>query len=173
LAAPDSQLRTFAPPLQEVVAGQALIRSLPSLGHQRVQKRFRFWCDLDMPVGARREYFRPFWEKHIADLDRVWKWRYVERSLRIDGPYPHWARGEDGVEYGDDGDSRPVGRSLTSDMQDTGKVDYYFFADFIVPEQVELYERQDIEPLLGKNGVRAYRESDFAKDNWTVPVEEK
>ncbi len=165
----DKQLREFAPPLAEVKAGQTLIRSMPTLGYQRVRRRARDWCDEDMPDARRKEYFRPRWERYV-------RWReglgetLVQKTLRIDGPHPHFNQRENWTQYGDDGDSRPMGNEMLGDLQGSGLVDYYFYAEFIVPERIELYDRQDIEPFLGQKGIRAFRDRDFAKDNWTVPT---
>lgn len=163
----DRQLREFAPPLAEVKAGHTLIRSMPVLGLQRVRRRARDWCDFDMPAARRKEFFRPRWERYV-------KWReglgeqLVQKTLRIDGPYPHFDAQEPGTQYGDDGDSRPVGREMLGDIRDNGLLDYFFYAEFIVPERVSIYERQDIEEHIGSRGVRAFRDRDFARDNWTV-----
>lgn len=166
----DRQLREFAPPLAEVKAGHTLIRSMPTLGVQKVHRRPRMWCDFDMPKERRKDYFRPFWEKEIALQAKHYKSVYIEGTLRIEGPYPHFDAQEPGTQYGDDGDSRLVGREMTGDIGNSGLVDYYFHSDWWVKERVSIYERQDIEEHIGKKGVRAFRDRDFAKDNWTVPT---
>ena len=142
------------------IAGSPQIRSVPGLGWVKVRRSGRATVDSDMPDELKKRHVKQAFEKFVGWMDRedgaIWDGTLPE----IQGPLPHFAIHEPDVQYGDNGGSRPVARSVERDHTDTGKEDYIIIASFWTREKITEVRTSVAEELFatGKPGVRPLRE---------------
>lgn len=148
--------RKWAPSL----AGSPQIRSVPALGWVRVRRSGRATVDADMPDGLKKRHVKQAFEKFIQWMHKEDGARWDGTLPAIQGPLPHFEIQEPDIQYGDDGSSRPVARSVEGDHAGTGKEDYIIVASFWVREKITEVRSMVAAELFAANkpGVRPFRE---------------
>lgn len=145
--------RRWAPSL----AGSPQIRSVPTLGWVKVQRKGRFEVDDDMPEDARKSYGKQMFERFVLWMKAEDGAEWDGQLPTILGPYPHFDAKPPDMQYGDNGASRPVARNVQEDLTGTGKEDYVIIASFWVRERIQELRTPIAEEVIGKPGIRAMR----------------
>ena len=148
--------RKWAPSL----AGNPQIRSVPTLGWVKVERKARFEVDDDMPEDKRKAYGFEMFERFVKWMKAEDGAKWDGQMPRIEGPFPHFNAQEPDMQYGENGASRPVARNVQEDLTGTGKEDYVIFASFWVQEKIQEVSTPVAQDLFatGKAGVRPFRE---------------
>lgn len=148
--------RRYAPSL----AGSALIRSVPTLGWVKVQRKGRFEVDDDMPEDKRKAFGKQMFERFVKWMEAEDGAKWDGQLPSITGPYPHFDIKQPDMQHGDNGASRPVARSVQEDLTGTGKEDYVIVASFWVREKIQEVRTDTAHELFaaGMPGVRPMRE---------------
>ena len=148
--------RKWAPSL----AGNPQIRSVPTMGWVKVERKARFEVDDDMPEEQRKKEGLANFYKFIAWMKAEDGAKWDGQMPRIEGPYPHFDAKEPDVQYGDNGASRPIARNVQEDLTGNGKEDYVIFASFWVREKIQEVSTPIAQEIFsaGKGGVRPFRE---------------
>ena len=142
------------------IGGSPNIRSVPDLGYVKVRMQGTATVDADMPDELRKKHVKQAFEKFVqwmkAEEGAIWDGTLPE----IQGPLPHFAIKEPDVQYGDNGASRPIARSVQEDLTGSGKEDYKIIASFWAREKITEVRTSVAEELFasGRPGVRPFRE---------------
>lgn len=164
-------LRRLAEPMVAPRAGAPLIKSVPSLGWMLVERKGTSTVPDDMPEELRKRHvYRDFlifceWMRKEDGAE------YVEGTVRVEGPFPHFEPKEPDTQYGDNGAHRKVGRSIVADTSNTGKEDYKILAVFRVRERMQEIPTELALDLFdkGRPGLRPLRGREWRNtgvDKW-------
>lgn len=148
--------RRHAVPIVTPSAGGPLIKSTPSLGRMLEWRKGRSVVPSDMPDEERK---RKVWQDfHIF---KQWMEKedgaHFRGQVKVHGPFPHFDAHEPDTQYGDNGASRKVARSIIEDTKESGFEDYVIEALFDVPEGITEVPTDLALDLAGKGRVKLLR----------------
>jgi hypothetical protein len=128
--------RRHAAPMLAPTSGLPLIKSVPSLGWRPERRKANVDVEIGMSEAQRKRRVKWGVELFIQWMRKDGGAELIPGTLRIHGPFPHFApRGND-TQYGDNGAHREVARSLVTDTNN-GKEDYVIEAQFRCREVIQ------------------------------------
>jgi hypothetical protein len=165
--------RRHAVPNLAPTPGLPLIKSTVNLGRRLEWRKARDTVETDMPDELKKRHVYQgflFFKEWMEKEDRA---HYIEGSVRVSGPFPHFNQQMQGVQVGENGATRPIGHRIEQDVGNNGKEDYIIEALFNVPEYINEISTDLAQELFGKGrpGLRPLREQEWrrtGKDAWSL-----
>jgi hypothetical protein len=117
-------------------SGLPLIKSVPSLGWRAEWRKAYVDVEIGMSEAQRKARVKWGVEVFFAWMKKEDRAQYIPNTLRIHGPFPHFAPRENDTQYGDNNARRKVARNLQTDTNN-GKEDYVIEAQFKCPEYIQ------------------------------------
>ncbi len=116
-------------------SGLPLIKSVPSLGWRAEWRKANVDVEIGMSEAQRKARVKWGVEVFIQWMKKEDRAQLIPGTLRIHGPFPHFAPRQNDTQYGDNGAHRKVARNLETDTNN-GKEDYVIEAQFKCPEYI-------------------------------------
>ena len=154
--------RRSAPSIVIPTPGGPLIRSVPSLGWQKVRIKATIPVDADMPEERRKDYLYRATQQFIREEEKLRGVRFAG-GIELKGPRPHFEPRSPDTQVGDGGVTRLKARNLLADATENGKEAYDIWGSFWIREWIQEV-RSDIAVDMfkkGSPGIRPLRARDF------------
>lgn len=149
--------RRHATPIVTPQAGMPLIKSTPSLGRMLEWRRGRSVVPSDMPDHERKRKVYDDFQIFVRWMEKE-DGAHYRGQVKVHGPFPHFEAHEPDTQYGDNGDSRKVARSIVEDTAPSGFEDYVIEALFDCPEGITEVPTDLALDLANQGKVKLLRE---------------
>jgi len=158
----DYVARRNAPSITIPTPGGPLVRSVPSLGWQKVRIKATIPVDADMPTERRKDYLYRATQQFIREEEHLRGVRFAG-EIELKGPRPHLDVHPPDVQVGDRGGTRLKARSIAADASDNGKEAYDIWGTFWIREYIAEIRTDLAEDMFRKRvpGVRPTRARDY------------